>query len=440
MTSRVSQTARTKIRLTREGWIYVIILVFISIGAVLRNVNLLILLSGMMVAPLILSWRLCIRTLLDLDLSRNLPPWVHARQKLDVEWKCTNNRKRSPSWSMSIQDFLRVSEEEKPKKSTSVKALIPQINPGQTEYAAYRCLFPQRGVYYIGPAIVSTTFPMGLVRGSFEAGQVTEVYVAPLIGTLTPTWDRRLQSDACGSLAMRRRRGMEEDEFYGLRQWRSGDSTRQIHWRATAKHGEPIIKQFDQKSDRDFALAIDLYAPSLGDNVGFADESEKEKIEQALCFSATVFSKLHKAVQGKVAVAVCGEESYLLSDQNNRELVSGIMQNLASAKAGADTKLGQGIQELFNQVSSGTPVFVVSTRPKPDDFAELLQSNNPATMHMIEKWTRWLQVGTPEFETLFQMPNKNQPTRPEVSGETDKNNSRAKLKSETSLEPTNASS
>lgn len=408
MTSKVTQSARTRIRLTREGWIYVTILVFISIGAVLRNVNLLILLSGMMVAPLILSWRLCIQMLMDLDLNRNLPPWVHARQKFDVEWQCTNNRKRAPSWSMCIEDFLRVEENQKQKESTSVKTLIPQINPEQTEYAAYRCMFPQRGVYYIGPAIISTTFPMGLVRGSYQAGHTSEMYVAPIIGTLTPTWDRRLQSEASGSLAMRRRRGVEEDEFYGLRQWRSGDSTRQIHWRATAKTGEPIIKQFDQKSDRDFALAIDLYAPSLDDDLGFEDDREKEKIEQALSFSATVFAKLQKAVQGKVALAVCGDESYLLSDQNNRELVSVVMQNLATAKPTSKPELGQGIQELFNQVSAGTPVFVISTRPKPKDFSELLQSNNSATTHMVEKWTRWIQVGTPEFESLFQMPNSSQ--------------------------------
>lgn len=405
------KTSRVRIGLTREGWIFLTILLFVSMGAVLRNINLLIMLSGMMIAPLMLGWRLCVGMLSGLNLTRNFSPWVHAGQRFDVEWQCENEKQRLPAWCLSITDHLKTNENDSLRSAQAINTLIAQVNPGQTEYATYRCLFPQRGSYWIGPAQVSTRFPMGLVKGSFKIGPGTEYFVAPMLGTLTPTWDRRLQSDATGSLAERRRRGIEEDEFYALRPWRSGDSRRQIHWRSTAKHGEPIIKQFDQKSDRDFALAIDLYAPTLDpESDSIPDTGEHARVEKALSFSATVLSQLQQAIQGKVAIALCAHEPSFLSEQNNRELVSIIMRRLATAQGAADSTLGDGIQQLFANVSQGTPVIVISTRPRPADFRDLVQSNTPSAMRMIEKWVRWIEVDSAEFHELFVMPDQTPPT------------------------------
>ena len=75
-------------------------------------------------------------------------------------------------------------------------------------------------------------------------------------------WDQRLQAIAVGNESVKRRRGMQEDEFFALRRWRPGDHYRHIHWRTTAKYGRPMIKQFDQPSNRDLAIVVDLYTPN----------------------------------------------------------------------------------------------------------------------------------------------------------------------------------
>jgi uncharacterized protein (DUF58 family) len=396
--------SRIRIRLTREGWIYLTILLFISVGAVLRNINLLIVLSGMMIAPLMLGWRLCAAMLSKLTLQRNLPPWVHAGQKFDVEWQCVNNKSSLPAWSLQLDDFLQVEGNEPLKKCTSVSAILGQVNPGQTEYTSYRCLFPQRGLFWMGPTRVSTRFPMGLVRGSYLLTPPIEFCVAPQLGSLKPRWDQRLQSEATGSTAIRRRRGVEEDEFYALRPWRSGDSRRQIHWRSTAKQGEPIIKQFDQKSDRDFALAIDLFAPSLDpDGNALPDAIEFERTEKVLSFSATVVAQLRNAVHGRVGISVCGHESFFCSEQNNRELVGIVMKQLAVAQGAGNTGLKQGIIELYSSVSPGTPIIVISTRSKPTTLSDEF-SQSGTSMAMLEKWIRWIKVDSPEFHELFIAP------------------------------------
>ena len=49
---------RRRAWLSREGWYYSFVLGFIVGGAVLRSINLLVALSGMMFALLFLNWRM----------------------------------------------------------------------------------------------------------------------------------------------------------------------------------------------------------------------------------------------------------------------------------------------------------------------------------------------------------------------------------------------
>lgn len=352
-----------------------------------------------MLAPMLLGWRLCVRMMSELALQRNLPDWVHARQKFDVEWQCENQRDRTPTWSLNIQDRLRENETQRVKKAPEVTVTIPQILPAQKEFATYRCLFPRRGKYVMGPSVASTSFPLGVIRGTFVLDSKAEIFVAPALGKLVPSWDKQLRSEVQGEQAQRRRRGIDQDDFYSLREWRVGDSSRQIHWRTSAKLGKPVIKQFDQNSGRDFALAVDLYSDGT-------ETEGLENIERVLSCAATMLASLTHEVQGKVAVSICGQEPILISDYYNRELVSLVMQNLAIAQAGTENQLGEMIGQLVSKVSTDTPVLVLSTRPKPESLEQLIKTNNPAVLRSVQRLTVWVQAGTSEFNELFQMPNE----------------------------------
>ena len=78
-TDRKQESAQPSIRLTPEGWVFLIILVFVSFGSVLRNVNLLIVLSGMMFAAIILNWRSAMIRMRSLSADRTLPHRIFAK-------------------------------------------------------------------------------------------------------------------------------------------------------------------------------------------------------------------------------------------------------------------------------------------------------------------------------------------------------------------------
>lgn len=349
-----------------------------------------------MITPLFLGWRICLGMLFDLRLERKFPSWVHAGKQIDVEWKCSNWRNRLAAWSIRVEDQITHSNGSVNER-TSVTALLEQVKAGETEYATYRCLFPQRGLYQLGPAQVSTRFPLGLVQGQFCIPDPTDCYVAPVFGRLTQEWER-FQSEITGSSAATPGVVGEEDEFYAMRHWRSGDSFRQINWRSTAKQGVPVIKQFDRKCDLDQALLLDLHLPShQGINL-----DASEKVERVLSFAATVLGRLRNRVIGHLGVVVCGAELFAVHEKNSNSLIDLVMKHLAVAQGTESTKLAAGLRELFHTVSPGTPLVVISTRPRPSSLTRELKDSSEPGLAELESWVRWIEVDSPACAAMFE--------------------------------------
>src|SRR4051794_36761884 len=97
---------RRRAWLTREGWYYLAVLAFIIGGAVLRSVNLLVILAGTMMAPLLFNWRLVIASLMGLVIARRLPQQIVAGEPLTVEVEIENTRWWMSSWLITIEDRI----------------------------------------------------------------------------------------------------------------------------------------------------------------------------------------------------------------------------------------------------------------------------------------------------------------------------------------------
>ena len=103
---------RRRAWLSREGWYYCAVLAFIVAGAILKNVNLLVALAGMMIAPLIINWRLVMESLSGLIVRRKLPEQVCAGEPLTVEIVAENPRRWMSSWLMTVDDWIEREGEE----------------------------------------------------------------------------------------------------------------------------------------------------------------------------------------------------------------------------------------------------------------------------------------------------------------------------------------
>ena len=305
-------------------------------------------------------------------------------------------------------EFARRLSRNRPSDNTSyVKLGFIRVDAGQQEVRNYRTFFGERGKYIIGPAELSTTFPFGLIVSRRYFHNRETFFVAPEIGQLNPIWERRVQSIASGSDAIKRRRALEEDEFYALRPWRSGDSKKNIHWRTSAKYGAPIVKQHDQQNNRDFALMLDLYCEN-------GDEILTSRCELALSFAATAVLQMGNAVQGQVAVGVAGRETEICHSRSRQGIVKDAMQRFSVAQYSSDPQVAEILFQLSGLVSKGTPIYIVSSRSCPeflspnfeDDSDEPTDSKSAQLrrrFRQIVPLIRWIEADDKVFHQMFTM-------------------------------------
>lgn len=114
----------------------------------------------------------------------------------------------------------------------------------------------RRGLFRVGPAVIETSDPLGLVRRFRVDPEVRFVTVLPRtveIGQGWPLGHRPIHE-------VPRRRSLMEDpaRFLGVRDYRAGDSLRRIHWRATARSGRLQVKLFEPTVFEGVLLAVEM--------------------------------------------------------------------------------------------------------------------------------------------------------------------------------------
>src|SRR5687767_9194933 len=153
-------------RLTREGWYFLGVLLFVIGGAVAQELNLLLMLSGMMLGPLIFHARVVSLTLRRLRLNRRVPRRVCAGEPLHVRIGVINPRRRLSAWLLNVQDQLKYvsNTNGKTQPATKVDVIVPRVAPGTEFWVSYRAHLTRRGRYSFGPLTISTKFPLGLLQ------------------------------------------------------------------------------------------------------------------------------------------------------------------------------------------------------------------------------------------------------------------------------------
>src|SRR3954471_4259826 len=134
---------RRRAFLTREGWYYLALLAFVLGGAVIRSGNLLLILAGMMVGPLIFNWRLVIAALTGLVVKRQVPALVVAGERVTVEIAVQNTKWWLSTWLLRIDDRIQRIDESsrvakhrpKPISATALIAHVPATGSATGTYS-----------------------------------------------------------------------------------------------------------------------------------------------------------------------------------------------------------------------------------------------------------------------------------------------------------------
>lgn len=238
-----------RLKFTREGRYFVAISVGIGLAAINTGNNLLYLLLGWLLSVIIASGILSEQVLRNLRIQRRPPPRIFAGQPFLMEISVENTKRSLASYSIEVED--RIADGMLDKKCYFLK-----VPSGRTQRTSYRHTFARRGLYRFTGFRVGTKFPFGLFRKSRDIDVGKDVVVYPQIHPITVPSPR---AHHAGNDTARRlgRRG----EFFGLREYRDGDDRRDIHWSSTARTGRPLVREYEDESQKRATIFLDNALP-----------------------------------------------------------------------------------------------------------------------------------------------------------------------------------
>ncbi|PCR97819.1 DUF58 domain-containing protein [Pseudomonas fluorescens] len=135
--------------------------------------------------------------------------------------------------------------------------LDTELQPGQRSLIGYRLRPLKRGHFTFETCELNLPSPFGLWSGKrlLNITDHTRVYpdFARLYGGQLLAVDNWLSQLG---VRQRQRRG-QGMEFHQLREFREGDSLRQIDWKATARHRTPIAREYEDERDQQIVFMLD---------------------------------------------------------------------------------------------------------------------------------------------------------------------------------------
>ena len=183
------------------------------------------------------------------------PPRTHAGEQVAVTLD-VHNGSAVPTSILEITDRI----EGIPRPATFASPAIP---PGRRATAAYVLTCRSRGVYDVGPLVVTVTDPFGLARLPRRLDVTTQLAVYPAVVPLVPLphASARDPSHRSERPAVAAPQGQD---FYTLREYQVGDDLRKVHWRSTARRGRLMIRQEELPSNLRGTVVLDVRAAALG--------------------------------------------------------------------------------------------------------------------------------------------------------------------------------
>ena len=239
-----------RLSFTREGKLVVIISIGIGFAAINTGNNLLYLLLGWLLSFIIASGVLSELTLRALTVERRPPPRIFAGEPFLMEVVIENGKPNRASYSIEVEDLQG-------KTPIDKRCYFLKIPEARSQRTAYRHTFVRRGLYTFTGYRLATRFPFSLFRKSRDVDAPLDVLVYPArVAVPRPPPRAATRGEAIADRLGRR------GEFFGLRERRSGDDRRDIHWKSSARTGRLLVREYEDELARRVAIGVDNALPT----------------------------------------------------------------------------------------------------------------------------------------------------------------------------------
>jgi hypothetical protein len=212
--------------------------------------------------------------------------------------------------------------------ATTEAVELPDLQPHSTTEVMVNVVPSRRGVIRLTGLTVARPGPLGLFNACKMLALPQSVVILPKrynLPSLSLAGSRRYQS---GGVALASSVG-DSEEFVALRDYRSGDPLRRIHWKSWAKVGKPVVKEYQDEFFLRHALILDT----------FEDASYSDTLEEAVSIAASLSCQI-QTQESLLDLMFVGTEAYCFTSGRGLGGTDKILEILAGVVACRDKSFG----------------------------------------------------------------------------------------------------
>ncbi|MFO0889582.1 MAG: transglutaminaseTgpA domain-containing protein [Isosphaeraceae bacterium] len=349
-------TGRTIV--TREGGFYFVVMLVLLVAGLVQQVNLILLVSTLAAGPLLTSWIGSRSFLRKLSVVRRVPAYVFSGDPLVIDYALENGKRWTSALALFLEDAMVPADRSASGTAVQPRVFFPRVPSGERVRMRWQGASPRRGKYRFNDLDLGTRAPFGLVEQRVTIPLSEEILVYPQIGQLGRRWMQLQRQSSENRLGKRHDRSSQQEEYHGLRDYRSGDSPRWIHWRTSARRGELMVKEFEQENEQELAILVDPWLPR---NKVAAEL--KDAMELMISFAATVCLESCRRQGRRLILGWTGSPAGVCQGQASVKLLHELLYQLAVMRPATEGRLSDLLDALATTTLRDALLVIVSTRP-----------------------------------------------------------------------------
>jgi uncharacterized protein (DUF58 family) len=327
-------------KITREGWIYIAGVIVVALAALNTGNNLLFLILASLIAVILMSGILSSITLGGIEMRLELPEHIFAGQPVRAQIELENKKFTLPSFSLRVEGA-------KTKNGTAAALLetpvyFPYVAKHECVKQSVPITFASRGAYRQDAFRVITRFPFGFLQKARRVELNAEALVYP---SVEPSRDfLEILPALQGALESLSKGGGQD--LYALRNYMPTDSARHVHWKASARSGSLMVREFTREDDCRVLLVLD---PQISE--GPLSAIVLERFERAVTLCASIAWHFFER-NAQLQFRSVGLETSLAAAEEN---IFGILRHLAVAQPSP----GDSPRRLLSDLAAAPDLFKV---------------------------------------------------------------------------------
>ncbi len=348
-----------RLRWTREGAIYTLFWLGLLTTGLLQQINLILLVAGLAAGPIVASILVSASMLRKLRITRRVDSYVFSGEPLAIDYTLDNDRRLSAVLALIVDDELASVDRQGVGPSGLIpRVFFPRVAGQSRARVRWQGIAPARGKYRFRTLELATRSPFGLLERRLSVGDPASLTVYPQIGQLSRRWQQIHREASETRRGSRHQLSTQQQEYHGLRDYRPGDSPRWIHWRTSARLGQPMVKEFEQQHEQDLAILVDPWLPRTKSTA-----EQRAAIEEVINFAATVCFETCRHPGRRMLLGWTGPSPGVRQGPASVKLLHELLDQLATLRPSHEARVSALLDAMPPATLRESFLIVVSTRP-----------------------------------------------------------------------------